>query len=221
MSFAVVIPSRDVGNLVRCIAAIRQHEPGCRIIAVDDGLPLDCLEGLGLEIVPGVKPFVFARNCNLGIGAAGQDDAILLNDDALLQTPGGFSLLADQAVAYPEYGIIAAASNNVGNLNQNPKGIGLRDELRMVCFTCLYLPRTTLETVGLLDERFVHYGIEDDDYCLRVRKAGLKIGIYDGCVVDHKSLPSSYRGTGGGDYRPNLEIFKQKWGMDNYGRSAQ
>ena len=33
----------------------------------------------------GVKPFIFARNCNLGIRAAGSDDVVLLNDDALLE----------------------------------------------------------------------------------------------------------------------------------------
>jgi GT2 family glycosyltransferase len=220
VSFAIVIPSRNVNNLVRCVAAAWQNEPGCRIIVVDDGLPLEDLRGLDLEIVPGVKPFVFARNCNLGIAAARSDDVILLNDDALLTTAGGFAAVAAQAAGHPEYGIIAAACNNTGNLNQNPQGKGLRGDPRMVCFTCVYIPRHTLGTVGLLDERFVQYGVEDDDYCLRVRNAGLKIGIYDGCVMDHKTLHSQYRGTGGGDYRPNLEIFKAKWGMDNFGRLA-
>jgi hypothetical protein len=63
--------------------------------------------------------------------------------------------------------------------------------------------------------------MDDDDYSLRVREAALKIGIHDGCYVDHMSLPSSYRGVGGsGNYLPNLEIFKQKWGVDNWGRPA-
>jgi GT2 family glycosyltransferase len=243
MSFAVVVPSRNVNNLVRCVAAVWQNEPRCRIIVVDDGLPLEALKDLDLEIVPGIKPFVFARNCNLGISQAfsapvtydvtahsagcpvavndpNADGVILLNDDALLTTPGGFTALSEQAAAHPEYGIIAAACNNTGNLNQNPQGKGLRDESRMVCFTCVYIPRQTLDAVGLLDQRFEGYGLDDDDMCLRIRNAGLKIGIYDGCVVDHKTLHSQYRGTGGGDFRPNLEIFKAKWGMDNFGRPA-
>jgi GT2 family glycosyltransferase len=219
MSFAVVIPSRNVNNLVRCVAAVWQNEPGCRIIVVDDGLPLEDLKDLDLEIVPGVKPFVFARNVNLGIAATG-DDVIVMNDDALLQTPGGFTALSEQARMHPEFGIISAATNNVGNPNQHPRNIGLREDPRMVCFVCAYIPSHALQAVGLLDETFVHYGVEDDDYCLRVRNAGLKIGIYDGCIVDHKTLHSQYRGTGGGDFRPNLEIFKAKWGTDNFGRPA-
>ena len=92
----------------------------------------------------------------------------------------------------------------------------------MVCFVCVYIPRSTIDSVGLLDERFVGYGLDDDDYSLRVRDAGLKIGIFDRCFVDHGSLTSSYRGPDnnrgkGGDYRPNMKLFIEKWGVDNRG----
>jgi len=210
---------------------------------VDDGIDTSTLpweEGTNSAIViRGIKPFVFARNVNIGICEAMNapvtidvtihdrveiiddprpDGVVLLNDDAILQTPGGFSLLAQSAKDNPEYGIIAAATNNVGNLNQRPQGIGLREDPRMVCFIAVYIPRTTIEKVGLLDERFVGYGLDDDDYCLRVRRAGLKIGIHDGCYVDHGTLKSSYRGdpTTPADFRPNLELFKEKWGADNH-----
>ena len=78
---------------------------------------------------------------------------------------------------------------------------------------CVFIPRGTLETVGLLDDRFIGYGCDDDDYCLRVRKAGLKIGIFDGCFVDHSTLKSTYRGRVlAGNYQPNLKVFAEKWG---------
>ena len=42
-----------------------------------------------------MKPFVFARNVNLGIEAAGDADVILMNDDATqLRTPYGFTFWA-------------------------------------------------------------------------------------------------------------------------------
>ena len=70
-----------------------------------------------------------------------------------------------------------------------------------------------LERVGLLDERFDCYGGDDDDYCYRVRKAGLKIGIFDGCFVDHSTLTSTFRGRSlAGNYQPNLKVFAEKWG---------
>lgn len=223
---SVIIPSRNVDNLKPCIRAIHEHEAesDLSIVVVDDGLaekPPEYVGDLSCLTVPGVKPFVFSRNINIGIRAAGNDDVILLNDDALLKTPGGFSALARIGAEHPEYGVIAAATNSAGNPNQRPApGGGLRDEPRMVCFVCVFISRKTLDIVGLLDERFVDYGADDDDCCLRARKAGLKIGVFDGCFVDHASLQSTYRGGPGkgGDYTANLRRFKEKWGFDNFGR---
>lgn len=223
---SIIVPSRTDSNLVPCMEAVRKHEPSCCIRIIDDGLKLDWMPRC--DLVPafghrGEKPFIFAQNVNIGIRAAGNDDVILLNDDALLQTPGGFSLLQREAQLHPKLGLIAATCNNVGNVNQNPQGVGLREDPRMVCFVAVLIPRRTIAAVGLLDERFVGYGLDDDDYCLRVRNAGLEIGIHDGCYVDHGSLTSSYRGEAGagGDFKPNLRIFIDKWGVDNRGLSRE
>ena len=221
---SIIILSRTDANLVPCLEAARKHEPTVTIRIIDDGLNLDWLPRPDLEPCfghRGEKPFVFARNINIGILAAGTDDVILLNDDALLQTPGGFSLLQREAEAHPEFGLIAATCNNVGNANQWLQKFGLREDPRMVCFVAVLIPRRTIDVVGLLDERFVDYGCEDDDYSLRVRNAGLKIGIHDGCYVDHGSLKSSFRGEAGagGDFHPNLRRFVEKWGHDNFGRA--
>ena len=249
MKFSVIVPSKTVRNATASISAVRQHEPDAEVLlawaAHPAGLIPTTFHETRMRVV--AEPFVFARNVNIGIkdllhkstcanhlswghypcncdGSPDSDWAgvVILNDDAILQTPGGFSLLAQATRENPEYGIISAVTNCVGNRAQMPRGIGLREEPRMVCFVCVYIPRTTIEKVGLLDERFVGYGLDDDDYCLRIRKTGLKIGIHDGCFVDHLSLKSSYRGdpTTPSDFRPNLELFKQKWGHDNFGVPA-
>lgn len=225
MSFSVIIPSKSIENLIPCVEAVRRCEPDARIIVVDDGLDLsflprpDFMPFLGIK---GIKPFIFSRNVNLGIQAAGTDDVVILGDDGLLQTPGGFSLLA-KAAAEHRFGIISSTVNNVGNPNQWRQAIGLREEPRTVCFVCVYIPRRTTDAVGLMDDRYVGYGMDDDDYCLRIRKAGLKLGIHDGCYVDHGSLTSSFRGgpASGGDFRPNLKIFIEKYGHDNWGQPKE
>ena len=85
MGLSVIIPSKNPVNLAACITAIRAAGETCRIIVVDDGLPA-YNHGIGADTVLGHKPFVYSRNINLGIYAAGTDDVILLNDDALLKT---------------------------------------------------------------------------------------------------------------------------------------
>lgn len=231
---SIIIPSRNVANLLPCLRALRACDPHLRAIVVDDGIDRSAID-VGerfvdvLEVIEGEKPFVFARNVNHGIQVAGNDDVVILNDDALLQTHGGFSLLQQTAEQHPEFGVISAACNNVRNRNQWPQNIGPREDPRMVCFVAVLIPRRTIEAVGLLDQQFVGYGCDDDDYCLRVRRPGpngqlsLKIGIHDGCYVDHGSLTSTYRGvpTASGDYQKNMSLFINKWGVDLQGNPAQ
>lgn len=220
----VVIPSRNPVNLKACTDAIIQHEPDCRILVVWD-------RSRGNDYMPPTahydvrevdSDFIYSRNCNIGISEASSDDIVLANDDALLRTPGGFTAIQRAAYENPEYGVISSTCNNVGNIRQHPyPGGGLREEIRMLCFVCVFIPRSTIEAVGLLDERFggndasgqVIYGHDDDDYCLRVRNAGLKLGIFDGCYCDHASLRSTFRGNGPVSIEPSRRLFQEKWGV--------
>ncbi len=227
MSLSVIIPSRTASNLGACVRAIRAAGETCRIIVVDDfdgstRFLLPCDEPVDWQT--GVKPFIFARNINVGIRAAGDDDVILMNDDALLQSHGGFTGMQRKSRPANQYGIISATTNLAGNpaqqraphfsLGEPGLDAPLRDEPRTVAFVCVLIPRRTIEHVGLLDENFVAYGWEDNDYCRRVRNAGLKIGIFDGCYVDHGSLRSTFRGNprSPGNIAAGAEIYRSKWG---------
>lgn len=228
--FAVIIPSRTLSNLGPCVAALQTQEPhlpGIQVIVVDDDeshkIDKFCDRNL-LTCVKGEKPFIFSRAINTGIRAAREetpdlDGFVLLNDDALLQTHQGFTRLHQASVENPQLGVIASTCSNVGNPNQRPHGVGLRIERRMVCFVSVYISSFTIQKVGFLDESMIGYGFEDDDYCLRVRSAGLGIGIHDGCFTDHGSLVSTFRG----DPRTpatldqNAAIYRAKWGEDNWG----
>lgn len=219
-NIAVIIPSKNSKNLTSCLSSLDRFQPDAHVVIVWDrqeGLPNP--EYFQVQYIEGLNPFCFSRNVNLGIQAAGaRDGYVLLNDDAILQTPGGFNLLYWAAREHPEFGIVSAVMNHVGNLNQQPQNIGLREDQRMVCFVAVYIPQSTIDKVGLLDERYAGYGLEDDDYCLRIRQAGLKIGIHDGCVVDHGTLKSSFRAdTNAMDFKPNMKRFIEKWGHDNKG----
>jgi GT2 family glycosyltransferase len=196
----VVILSRDDNNLEACIRAVIWHEPGLEILVVDDGLS----RLHPAVIVRGQKPFIFARNANIGIRAAGDHDVILLNDDALLETPGGFTALQRRAEETPHLGIVAAATN-VARLALPYS----------VAFVCVLLPRRVIDRVGLFDERFDCYGGEDDDYCYRVRGAGLTLEVSPLCRVDHSSLRSTFRPAGGGrSIEDAHRIFREKHGFE-------
>ena len=238
---SVVIPSKTAANLSACVAAIWKHEPdraGLRIIVIDDGLDWRTVMPDGqpynapgaaliparlLQMVDGIKPFIFARNCNLGIKAAGDDSVILLNDDALLESPGGFTLLQRAAEEHPEYGLISATTDVAGNTAQwRREGGRLRtcpsptpgNSFSTVAFVCVLIPRRTIETVGLLDERFDPGMFEDNDMCRRIAQVRLKIGIHDGCLVNHSRLQPTFRAspTVGADLERARQIYLKKWG---------
>jgi GT2 family glycosyltransferase len=215
VSFSIVILSKNASNVDACVDSIRAAGEECRIIVVDDGLDWEREDCLYLN---GPQPFIFARNANLGLGSAfGSKDtgAFLLNDDTRLLTAGGLSLLASADLK--NCGVVSCAiTDHVGNLQQLPRGLGLRAVNRVVAFVAVYIPKSTWELVGPFDERFgipPQYGWEDNDYCRRVRNKGLKLGVFDHCIVEHGKLPSTSRPENVsvpiGD---GAEIYRQKWG---------
>lgn len=183
------------------------------IIVVDDGARTAESESRlpGITWVCGEKPFIFARNANIGIKAA-NCDVVLSNDDATLETERGYTSLSK--VGAP-YGLTAAAiSGEVGNPRQRfLEGGSLRFERGVLCFICIFIPKSTWKALGPLDERFTAYGWEDNDYCRRALIAGMKLAIYDGCIVEHGRLPSTLRE--GKDFHSQMmeggAIFEQKW----------
>lgn len=223
MSYSIVIPSRNVANLTACVTALRAAGEGSRVIVVWDGdKQRECRALLSADYGKcftqwGERPFCFARNVNIGIRASGLDDVVLLNDDALLGPKlGGLGALSQMPKTC---GIVGATTNVTGYPQQRQRGTDKRmfREVPVLAFVCVYIPRRTIDTVGLLDERFTTYGGDDVDYCLRVREAGLKVGVSDYCFVDHSKLPSTFRGahpTNGapGDISESNRLGIAKWG---------
>ncbi|HEV3037504.1 MAG TPA: glycosyltransferase [Candidatus Angelobacter sp.] len=221
MNFSVVVPSANAANLVACVRSLQAAEPELspqEIIVVDDGARAIGETSLpDVRWITGITPFIFARNANLGIMAAGRD-VVLMNDDANLLTPNGFSMLWAEVLRHPEIGVCSAGIQGmVGNPRQiATSAANLRYEPRAIAFVCVLLPWSTYVRIGPLDERFVGYGFEDNDYCTRVAAAGFKIGIWDGCVVEHAHRPSAFRS------RPdimtlfdqNRQLYRSKWGRD-------
>jgi glycosyltransferase involved in cell wall biosynthesis len=219
MSFTVIIPSANAANLIPCVRALREREPELspeRILVIDDGARATAeVELPGVRWLDGIKPFVFARNVNRGIGAT-DGDVILLNDDARLITPHGFNRLAAMIRQHPKAGIVSAAIRGVvGNANQVARDPERwRAEPKSLAFVCVYMTRTLIQQIGNLDERFVGYGFEDNDYCRRALAGGFELAVWDGCLVNHDGkLPSTYRS------RHNLpmlldgnrRLFDSKW----------
>lgn len=192
-----------------CLAPFACDREGLDVMVVDnastDGTP---------DLIEALYPFVrlHRRPSNLGFGAAngigmeyalveGYEGVFLLNQDASISTDT-IRTLVQRTRMHPEIGI-ASPVHRSGEGGERERGFGYyagREELPGTDFVDLsfinaalwYLPRRTLERVGVFCPLFFHYG-EDVDYCHRVRHAGLRVGYFpdlDGVHLRTSVTPS-------------------------------
>jgi hypothetical protein len=81
---------------------------------------------------------------------------------------------------------------------------------------CLAMRRDSWERIGSLDESFGVGTLEDDDYSLRARRAGLQLLCAEDVLVHHFGEGSFGKLFGNGEYSRlldrNRRQFEQKWG---------
>ena len=149
----------------------------------------------------------YAGGNNDGIRLAQGQYIVLLNNDTLV--PGGWlerllKLFDEQAGV----GMVGPVTNSAGNeqrielegLNEKnyeeiagayverQKGVWFTTE--KLGFFCVAMRRTLPEKIGCLDEKFGIGMFEDDDYCIRAKKAGFTLAVAEDCFVYHKGSVS-------------------------------
>jgi len=147
--------------------------------------------------------------------ARGADLMILLNNDTVVG-PEFTERMTAAAAAHPDYGMIGpvirflAPPHEVqtdGVKFNRPQKSGFFQrhpvplvasvvpgivEVDIVNGCCLMVRRTTVESIGLIDEEFflIH---EESDFCLRSQAAGFKNGVLTESLVWHKGSSSFQR----------------------------
>jgi GT2 family glycosyltransferase len=215
--YTIIIPSCTGSNLRVCLGAIKIHQSDAllKVLVYDTdskGEVESVCEDFHVTRVRGDFPFIYSRAINTCVELCPGKDVILLNDDATLKTQGGFDTL-HRVCNLDAVGIVSAGIHGfVGNPEQLTAGayLNIREaKLHTVAFVCVHILHEVLRKIGSMDERLIHYGWDDNLYCLQTRAAGYGLGIYDGCVVEHGTLPSTYRKPGAmPDMDLNQRIFE-------------
>lgn len=219
--YTIIIPSCTENNLRVCLEALKSKQPGWKDrVQVYDSDPTGRVEnicedyGVVRSFDIGLRPFVFSRAVNECMDLSPDRDVIVMNDDAVLQTIGGLEKLHYESTIHPEFGIVSSSIFGfVGNPEQSHRPVSITHPIRIVTlhtvvFICVHIRREVINQLGPMEERLIHYGWEDNLYCLQARAAGYKLGIFDGCIVEHGSLPSTYRKSGTVDLDANWKIFE-------------
>lgn len=181
---------------------------GWQMIVVDNGSTDDTAHAVpkefpAVELIRAERNLGFAGGNNLGLRRAGGRVIILMNGD-VLASADTLAAAADALLAQPDTGVLSPRLVTPNGMPQSfafgrdptlgylllrglkaVLGLGPMHrwdiehpiEVDWVSGACMLVRREVVEQVGLLDERFFLY-FEDNDWCLRVRRAGWRV-VYD------------------------------------------
>lgn len=218
----------------------RSLYPNLELLAVDNKSDSETLkilktyEGkLNIRVILNPKNYGFAKGNNVGMKLATGQYIILLNNDVRV-TPGWIERLVYHARGNG-VGLVGPVTNSIGNESKidinynwdNAKEIenksadytyahwGETLKLRNIAAFAWLSPRSVYKKIGGLDEQFGRGLFEDDDYCVRVGKAGLTILCAEDAFVHHYGGASTNWGSSEFQllFNTNKAKFEEKWGI--------
>jgi GT2 family glycosyltransferase len=231
--------------LANCLESVEQTKDGLDVeIIVVDNASTDGSQEMVQARFPAVKlvenqdNLGFARANNQALEQSRGRYVMLLNSDTLLQQ-GSLQAMVSFMDSHPEVGIVGARLiNGDGSLQRSwarfPSilsevlGANFRQRKRFsshnsslvyevdwVGGACLLIRHSTMEQVGLLDERFFMYS-EELDWCYRTRQSGWSICYLPEACVIHLGGQSSRLAS----QRMKAELYKSKllFFCKHYGR---
>ena len=235
----IVVSYNNLAYLKLCLEGIFEYSnyPSYEVIVVDNGSRDGSTEYLRgkkeegkIEVILNPENLGFAIANNQGIEISSGEYIILLNDDVVVTQNWISGLLSYLDLA--GVGMVGPVTNEIGNEAKIETAYSSIDEMRkwsrdytrkhkneylemkMLALFCVAFKRSLLNEIGLLDERFEVGMFEDDDFSLRVKKAGYKTICAEDVFIHHFGKVS-FKKMEEQEYRKlfdrNRQLFENKW----------
>jgi GT2 family glycosyltransferase len=219
----IVLNWNQFDDTAECLQSLRAlRAPNCRVIVVDNGSVDGSPERIEAEFTDIIllrndRNLGFAEGNNVGIRyamAGGATHLFLLNNDTVVARDVVDELLwgcnqdaligAVGAVNYSYYDRQKVISGG-GKMNwwtsthrlvlpsHEHRGARLLLDTDCVGGSAMFITRTALDRVGLLDREYFNF-YEETDWCLRAKAAGLRVALVASAKVWHKvsaAMPSA------------------------------
>ncbi|MFH0994524.1 MAG: methyltransferase domain-containing protein [Pseudomonadota bacterium] len=214
--------------------------PHYEVIVVDngsaDGTPayLKGLDHRHLSVIRNSENRGYSAANNQGLRKASGQYLCLLNNDTVV-TGAWLSTLVGYLEANPKIGMVGPVTNAIANEAKIEVGYrnlldmpawaqnycrqhrGKLEEISMIAFFCMVMPRHAFVVVGELDEQYGVGMFEDDDYNRRVKDAGYLVRLARDAYVHHWQR-ASFKLMGEDNYlkihRENEKKYRAKWALN-------
>ena len=222
----------------RCIESIlaKTSQP-YQVILVDDGSTdlvlvtyLDELAKLpNVKVLRNKENVGFVKAANIGL-CFSKNDVVLLNSDTIV-SENWLDGMWSCAYSHARIAVVSPLSNNATICsipefckdNPIPEGFDVESFARLVrqmsdkmypaiptaVGFCMYIKRSVLNELGVLDESFSPGYEEENDFCMRAQEAGYAIVLDDSTFVYHKGA-ASFSERSVGIRRKHFELMAKK-----------
>ena len=250
---SIIILNKDLLFCTKqLIESIRQYTPknSYEIIVVDNGSQDGSVKWLqqqkDVRLICNKENAGFPKGCNQGMEIAKGEEIMLLNNDTVV-TKNWLVNLRKALYSHPSVGAVGPVTNHCSNSQQidipypnenTPEAMNAMQRFAeaynqsdsrkwhkwmMLVGFCMLFKREVYEKIGGMDEAYSPGNYEDDDYSLRIRKAGYEILLCKDTFIHHfgsstfRKLTNNLLGKQKTEYDNymlrNEEYFLQKWNL--------
>lgn len=201
----IIIPTYGLPEVtVAGLASLKRAGGDYRIIWVDDGSQPADVEIVERFLLDSGVPHMsvklsrnmgFVRAVNAGLVLARAPYVAVLNND--IEVPPGWLEPLVETAGHEDVGIVGVIESGAGEKGSQEFSVmheafrqrfdrGEAVDVVMVSLFCAVLPRRTLQKVGLLSAAYEPGFCDDDDYCERIKAAGLRCVVKCSVMVQHR-----------------------------------
>ncbi len=236
----IILTYNQLEYTCKCIDSINKNtEMPFEIIIVDNGSKDKTPEWLVSEEKAGHITKVILNKENKGVAAgwnqgileATGDYLLIMNNDIIV-AKGWLENMVQCAESSPDIGMVGPMSNSVSGLQREARVTytNMREfhsfaenymktnsgnwwELFRIAGFAMLIKAKALQKTGNFDERFGKGNFEDDDYCIRIRRAGYRILVAGDSFIHHFGGVSFAEGSVDwfDQMQKNQKIFNEKW----------